>query len=287
MSAKQEEVPRRILVGYEGDGGGDAVALCHLLAGAGAERALLVHVVHHAGLPSRAYKRLDGEEGAPGDDFFAAAVERLDGLEVETRSYAGGSPARVLHDLAEQGECDLIVVGSPHRDGVLRGSVARSLLHGAPVPIAIAPLGYGGSEHGPLQRIAVGYDATEEAEEALRLAAALAREAGAGIEVLNVERPKNPPIAAFEYTLDFPEDPKEILERARHELGDLEAAAKVLTGTTAEALSEACASGVDLLCVGSRGYGAATRVLLGSVADELIVAAPVPLLIAARPGGEG
>ena len=50
---------------------------------------------------------------------------------------------------------------------------------------------------------------------------------------------------------------------------------------------EAVGSGVDLLCVGSRGYGAATRVLLGSVADELIVAAPVPLLIAARPGGEG
>jgi nucleotide-binding universal stress UspA family protein len=289
VSAEQAaEGPRRILVGYDGSGGArDAVALCRVLATAGAERTLLVHVLHHPGAPSIAYRRLSGAEQPPREDFFAAAVAELSGLEVETRAYVGGSPARVLNDLAEEGQCDLIVVGSPRRDrlgGVLLGSVARGLLHGAPIPIATAPPGYAAGEHVRLGKIAVGYDATEESRAALHYAEALARQAGAGIEVLTVERPRNPPIGALEYTLRLPEDPKPILEQARHELDPgLEVGARVLTGTTAAALSEACESGVDLLCVGSRGYGTAARVLLGSVSTQLVREAPSPLLIVPRP----
>lgn len=288
VAPEQRQGPRRILVGYDGsDGAGDAVALCRLLASAGAERALLVHVVPHPGAPSIAYRLLSGEEKELPEDFFAGAVAELSGLEVETRTYTGGSPGRVLNDLAEEGEFDLVVVGSPRRDhggGVLRGSVARSLLHGAPVPVATAPPGYAGEEHARLAKIAVGYDATAESEAALHYTEALAKEAGAGVEVLTVERPRNPPIGALEYTLDFPEEPKEILDQARHELEPgLEVSAKVLKGTTAAALSEACEGDVDLLCVGSRGYGTAARVLLGSVSTQLVREAPCPLLIVPRP----
>jgi nucleotide-binding universal stress UspA family protein len=285
---RQARIPRRVLVGYDGsDSAGDAVAFCRVLAGAGAERALLVHVVPHPGAPSLAYRLLSGEEEDRPEDFFAEASTALAGLGLAARTYVGGSPARVLHDIAEEGDSDLIVVGAPRPDGVggaVRGSVARSLLHGAPIPIAVAPPGYAKEERTELAKIAVGYDATEESEAALRYAAALAPAAGAGVEVLTVERPKNPPIGALEYTLDFPEDPKDVLGRARHQLDpELELSARVLKGTTAEALSEACATGVDLLCVGSRGYGTTARVLLGSVSAELVRAAPCPLLIVPRP----
>ncbi|HEX8752990.1 MAG TPA: universal stress protein [Solirubrobacterales bacterium] len=287
MAAEQGQGPRRILVGYDGsEGGKDAVALARTLAGGG-EHVLLVNVFHHRGAPSLAYRLLTGDEDAELSEFFDPAVAALPGLVVETRTYVGGSPGRILHDIAEDGQCDLVVLGTVQPNGAgraLRGSVARSLLHGSPVPIATAPAGYAASDH-RLTKIAVGYDAGEEARAALRYAETLALAGGAAVEVLTVEHPRNPPVAALEYQLDFPEDPKSILQQARAELDPaLEVTSRTLSGpTTAAALSEACDEGIDLLCVGSRGYGATARALLGSVAAELLREAACPLLIVPRP----
>jgi nucleotide-binding universal stress UspA family protein len=248
---------------------------------------LLVDVLPYPGPPSFVYRLLAGNERTLPDDFFEPAVAALSGLELETRAYVGASPARVLNDIAEGGEFDLIIVGSPrryHMGGAL-GSVGQALLHGAPIPIAAAPQGYAARDHGKLARIAVAYNATEESQAALRHAERLAQGTGAAIEVLTVERPLNPVGGPISHTMDLPEDPKSILTQARHEVDpSLQVDTRVLRGpTAAAALSKACEAGIDLLCVGSRGYGIVARVLLGSVSRQLTHEEPCPLLIVPRP----
>lgn len=288
MAEQGSGASRSILVGYDGsEGAKDAAALCRTLITAAAERVMLVDVLPKPGARSGAYRRLAPEEVELPEDFFAAAIADLTGVEVEIRVYLGDSPARVLDDLADQEGLDLLVIGSPGRDllgNTPRGSVARALLHGASVPVAVAPPGYAGRAAGSLATVAVAYDGTEEAQAALRSAAALAADAGARIEVLTVEHARNPVVSALTRQLDLPEDPQDILDQARHELDPaLEAGARVLHGEASVALEEACESGVELLCVGSRGYGTAARVLLGSVAGRLLHEGRVPLLIVPRP----
>lgn len=96
-----------------------------------------------------------------------------------------------------------------------------------------------------------------------------------------------PPVAlpgAVGYTPVNPPDPERIIEegvRAIESLAPVEG--RRLDGSPAPVLAEACEDGVDLLVVGSRGYGPAMRVLLGSVSTKLINSAPCPVLVVPRP----
>src|SRR5829696_1649192 len=75
---------------------------------------------------------------------LAAGLSDVD--EVEVRPLvANTSPAHALQETAEEEKAGIIVVGSSHtgRLGrVLPGSTAERLLHGAPCPVAVVPLGY-------------------------------------------------------------------------------------------------------------------------------------------------
>jgi nucleotide-binding universal stress UspA family protein len=55
-----------------------------------------------------------------------------------------------------------------------------------------------------------------------------------------------------------------------------------LDGDPASELTRECAEGVDLLVVGSRGYGPLARVLLGSVSRKVVQDAPCPVLVVRR-----
>jgi nucleotide-binding universal stress UspA family protein len=79
----------------------------------------------------------------------------------EMRMVSDSSPARGLQAIAEETGAALIVVGSSHRSGIGRvfaGSVAESLLAGAPVPGRRAS----GGQHrrAPRRPGRFGYDAT-------------------------------------------------------------------------------------------------------------------------------
>jgi len=56
----------------------------------------------------------------------------------------------------------------------------------------------------------------------------------------------------------------------------------VLEGPPAEVISEAIRGVIDLLVMGSRGYGPIRRALLGSVSEGLVRAATVPVLVMPR-----
>jgi nucleotide-binding universal stress UspA family protein len=275
------------MAGFDGsEGGRDALELARAM-GVGAEaEVLVVAVIPYGPLPVD-FEALESDAAAEAEPLFVEARKRLEGLRVQTRGFGGGSPAGVMTDIAEAGEIDLIVVGSPHRGAAGRaliGSVAENLLHGAPCPVVVAPRGYAGVSHEPFHRIAVAYDGTPEAKAALRRAEAIAVLSNATIEILTVVAPPVAMPGVVGYAPIDPPDPGKILNEAVHSVDDkLAATARRLDGPPASTLAEACVDGTDLLVVGSRGYGPVMRVLLGSVSTQLVHMATCPVLAVPRP----
>lgn len=281
----------KILVGYDGsDGGRDALELTRVVAETGGASVLLVTVLPYGPLPIP-YEILDEEEVERAGPLFEEARERLEGLDVETRAFGGGTPAGVVNDLAEKEGVDTIVVGSPHRGPVGRtliGSVADGLLHGAPCEVMVAPHGYGAAERVPFQTIAVAYDDTPESKAALARAEEIALGCRARIVIYTVSTPPAVVAGAIGYNPVVPPEGGKIVTRVVNEVDErLAASGRELNGVPAPAIVEACEeAGADLLVAGSRGYGPVMRVLLGSVSTQLAHRAPCPLLVVPRPRSE-
>lgn len=277
----------RLLVGFDGsDGGRDALELARTIGAPAGAGALVVAVIPYGPLPVD-FAKLEDEAAEEAEPLFAEARERLGGLEVECRGFGGGSAAQVMTDIAEAEQVDMIVVGSPHRDAVGRaliGSVAESLLHGAPCAVVVAPRGYASERHEPLLRIAVAHDGTPESKAALKRAEALAAQTHATIEVLTVLAPPATMPGVVGYVpVDSPEPDRIVNEAIKSVDSGLAATGRRLDGPPARTLAEACEDGADLLVAGSRGYGPVMRVLLGSVSTQLIHMAPCPVLVVPRP----
>ncbi len=249
--------PRQILIGFDrSSGADDAVALARVLAPEAS--AVLAHVLPHEDPIARHYKPLDYEDSPAAEGFFDEAIAALDGLKTEVRTFVGASPAHVLCDLAEDDDLDLVIVGSPHRGTLGRaliGSVAEALLHGARVPIVLAPRGYAKASHDSLHAIAVAYDGTAESDGALHQAEALALASGASLEVLTVVAPLAVVPNEVGQFRSPVEEPRAVIEKAIDDIDDaLEVHAHTLSGPVAETVANACKD-ADLLVAGSRDYG--------------------------------
>jgi nucleotide-binding universal stress UspA family protein len=238
---------------------------------------------------------LVGYDGSAGAEDALELTRVLDsigdgdllGVEVEPGGLNGNSPAAAIKDLAEDEDVDTIVLGSPHRGAVGRtliGSVAEAVLHGAPCETTIAPHGYADLGHGPFAAIAVAFDGTPEAKAALARARELAEASRAVLRILTVVVPPVALPAAVGYTPVNPSDPEKTIEEGHAAAGTaVPVDSRRLDGAPAATLAKACEDGVDLLVVGSRGYGPVARVLLGSVSTRLVETAPCPVLVVPRP----
>lgn len=291
---------RRILVGYDGSTqAGDALTLAGCLALAtGAD------IVAAAAYESEPY--LVRLEDVPVEVYIREHAERLadeaaqrlpDEVAVLSLAIAATSPAAGLNQLAASQEVDLLVIGSCHRGPVgrvLLGSTGARLMEAAPCAVAVAPLGFGARAGAGLRVLAAAYDGFPEAEVALRCAQSLARSLAAQLRVLAVASPPPPlPAAGSGFGgagLSYA-GLVEAIERAtrdglEHAVAELPESVRpsgeLLAGDPAVALAVAAEDGVDLLVMGSRGYGPFRRVLLGSVSARLINMAPCPVLVIPR-----
>ena len=95
--------------------------------------------------------------------------------------------------------------------------------------------------------------------------------------------PQNVIPGAGGYVPTVPPQPEKVLAGGMARVGSkVKAEGQRLDGPPAATLAAACEDDVDLLLVGSRGYGPTLRVLLGSVSAELIRKAPCPVLVTPR-----
>ncbi|MGZ8481918.1 MAG: universal stress protein [Candidatus Limnocylindria bacterium] len=280
-------------MGVDGsDASRDAIALADGLAGLTGSTLVLANVFPYDTSPSRTLNR-EFEEYLRED--ASAILEPLratvdDGVTVETRTVPNPSPAHGLHELAEREEAGLIVVGSTHtgRIGrVLPGSTATRLLHGSPCPVAVAPKGYA-DQPGRERAIGCGYDGSQASELALGIARRLAEATGVQLQLIRAFQPiayDIPPGSAAlggagSYNTVLRERAAEELNAAVERLdGDVDAHFEI--GDPAQVLADA-SEGLDLLLMGSRGYGPLHSVVVGGVAGRVVREAACPVIIFPR-----
>jgi nucleotide-binding universal stress UspA family protein len=272
-----------ILVGLDSDEGGqDAVALAKLLS-VGGGKLTLAHV----------YGPLPGGS-TPADE--AAEHERVDellemrraeaGIDAELRSYGSPSVGRGLHELAELTRADLLVIGSTRRGllgRVLIGDDTRAALNGAPCAVAIAPAGYC-RESAVMREVGVAYDGSPESGRALELARLVAAEHHSSLSAFHAVA--TPAYLSMGYLrssapVELVSIPREV-DQARERIAGLGGVEpRSAYGDPVEELTLYSAS-LDLLVVGSRGYGPLGRLVYGGVAQRLARTARCPLLVLTR-----
>ena len=277
----------RIITGIDGRAESrDAVQLSSELAagtGAGLE---LAAVLDYSPLPID----LEPYEVALRDHFeriFEQVSAHQPGLTYTAHRLTGPSPAGALSGLAEKLDPMMVVIGSTHRGRigrVLPGSLGDRLLGGGPAPVAIAPRGYAESTH-RIEKIGVGHDGREESSAALSFAAGIAPALGAGLRLIAVVPPPSSTLEAIVAPLGYQDALRERLEDALAEgeaacLG-IDTETSLLSGDPADTLAAESES-LDLIVVGSRGYGPIRRALLGDVNSSLTREAACPVIVVPR-----
>jgi len=210
--------------------------------------------------------------------------ERIEaGVKAELLSVVSASPGRGLHQQAEKQGADLLVVGSCRHGALGRamlGDDTRAALNGAPCAVAIASVGYA-ARRAPIAKVGVGYNGSPESDAALAVARALAAPTGATVHALEVV---SIPSLAYGGLMApaIGESIDALLQEASSRMAQLsDVEGRAVYGLAGEELA-AFGDEVDILVVGSRGYGPVRRLVLGTTSDYLERHARCPLLVLPR-----
>lgn len=248
----------------------DAIALARIVAGAAGGDLLLVHAYPYDLLPLEGTVTEVQVIEDLRDDAAAFATALRDELApgAATKVLPDTSPGRALHDVCEQVDAGLLVLGSHRRSASGRtaaGGTARAALHNAPCPVLVAPRGVAATGRFSVATIGVGFDGAAESRHALAVARDVAQATGAQIVLLTAVGRSDDAAAAREQMTEAGGGlPVEVLE-----------------GKAADALL-ARAEELDLLVLGSRGRGPVRRLLLGSTSERVVRDAGSAVLVVPR-----
>ncbi len=279
------EMFENVIVGVDGrPNGRDAIALASRLVGPKG-KLTLAHI--HPGAARPVHATTPGLLSAEREASHELLErERTDAdVQAELVSYAASTPGRGLHDLAEENQGDLLVVGSCSRGPagrVLLGDDTRGALNGAPCAVAIAARGY--AEHPlPVAAIGVGYDGSTESEIALAKARELAAGNRAVVRALEVVSIPNYAFTGFGAPA-LGDSIETMISEAEERMSQIDGVeGRAVYGLSGEELA-AFGEEVQLLVVGSRGYGPMKRLILGSTSDYLERHARCSVLVLPRAG---
>jgi nucleotide-binding universal stress UspA family protein len=204
-----------------------------------------------------------------------------------------GFPARALHEIAEREDASLVIIGSSARGRLgrlLPTAVTDRLLHGAPCPVAVAPVGYSleDSANGP-RLIGVAFTDTPDGRAALSAACQLATRARALVRVVTVAEPLHAlttnmldPMALEGVRGERDAAAEATLRRGLDAVSPgRSAGGEILSGDPPDALA-AVSANVGLLVCGSRGYGPLRTLVLGGTSHALVRKAACPVLVVPR-----
>ncbi len=261
-----------LVVGYAPDGRGGAVLqLAGMLARSAQEDLVVCAVVPSPwpGEPTQVeseYRRLlDGMARAA----LERARERLPG-DVAAASlvhHARSAPAGLL-EVAERREAAMIVVGTSGHPAI--GSVTARLLHGSPVPVALAPHAFRARPGARVERVTAAFGGSEGLVGA---AASLAARLRAPLRIASFAVPAHGSFGG------------ELVERRVQEIGTVAGQGLAVVGhgsSWEEAIDDVEWRDGDVLVVGSSSAAPAARVFLGSRASRIIRHSPVPVLVVPR-----
>jgi nucleotide-binding universal stress UspA family protein len=182
-----------------------------------------------------------------------------------------GSPAASIVEVAGRLEVDVVMIGTHGRTGLralLMGSVAREVLRHAPCPVLCvtpdATLSGGSTQ----RRIVCAVDFSECSRRAMEVAADLARHLACELILFHASATREESESALE------EWKVKAEERAGFAVATAIARGAGAPPILAFAREQAC----ELVVVGTHGQTGLLRVLMGSVAEAIVRAAPCPVL---------
>jgi nucleotide-binding universal stress UspA family protein len=218
-----------------------------------------------------------------------------------TTTLREGKPAEEISDVAGEQDADLIVIGRQGMTGLgkhLLGGVTEQVLRRSDVPVFVVPDGDRVSgAHSGYSRILIPTDGSENADAATPHGAAIARNLGSTIHVLNVVdlQAAGGMFSAGGLEAEFVERlEKRGREAVEGVADDVREAAPELDVETAvertrshegapvgvrEYVEE---SGIDLIVMGTHGRSNLERQLFGSVASTVLRTVDVPVLVVKR-----
>jgi nucleotide-binding universal stress UspA family protein len=215
---------------------------------------------------------------------LADAVSRQD-PELDVASRVVHAPlARCVHG---EDEKVLVVVaaGDPASDGL--NDTAQEIIRTCGIPVLLAR-----PEMAllPIRRVLVTLDGSGFSEEALVPAIDLARATGARLTLLEVVT-RHSGLVRLLYPAERSAEAAEanlraVADRVPPELGTVDVRVVEHASATGGILAEARAAEADVVVIATHGRGGLRRLLLGSVAETVVKAAPVPVLVF-RPQGMG
>ncbi len=265
------------------------------LAGPLQARVVVVHVHPYGSisgvLSEGKYERLVREVAE--STFFQLKDQLEDGREREMRVVSARSPAAGLSQIAKREQASLIVVGPSRRAGLGRvrpGSVGERLLSGASSPVGVAPRGYAQADRS-LGVIGCAFDGSPESHLAVDWASDLASASAGRLVVVSAHTPMV--FGHIPAGLPSPESVNQVLRRElRQEQQQVIAAHDqqaegVFTDGDAATVLERVSEDVDLLVLGSRGYGPLRATVLGSVSQQVLRNAACPVVVTPRGVGAG
>lgn len=202
-----------------------------------------------------------------------------------------GRPASEIVDEARAFEPDLVVVGSRGHgpiESMLLGSVSAEVVDHAPCPVLVV-------RDAPLRSVVLAEDGSDSARSAADVLEAWPVFRGLPLTVLSVAETRLPTAAGMtpglydEVLTSYAESVDEAVRQARamaaaaaERLGRAGFAARAANseGDAAHEIVEyAKAHGAGLVVVGTRGHTGLARVLLGSVARNVLLHAPCSVLV--------
>jgi nucleotide-binding universal stress UspA family protein len=280
-----------IIIGFDGsDRAQDALALGRTLSDAFESRLIVAY--HPASLVELRGSDICEQTNPEAEGVLAHARTLLGERAAEYLLIDGSSPSWGLYRLAVEEKADLLVLGSCRRGAIGRvvlGSVGERLIHGAPCAISVAPHGYGHDANAQLGNVGVGYVDEPEGHAALHFAHELAQRTGSHLEVISglsfMPAAAGAGIGGYGAGDVFQarhQAAEKVLARAVEEIGDdVAVTSRLIEGEPPRALIER-SKDLDLLILGSRGYGPIHYVLVGSVSEHLMRKAACPVLVIPR-----
>ncbi len=197
----------------------------------------------------------------------------------------GDSEARTLIDASVEMDAAALVIGATNSGLFKRftiGSVAGALLHSAPLPVALAPHGYRRTE--PITRMSCGFGTRPGADELLDVAVESARDRGLPLRLVSL------------LALDGGDSP-ELLDAAWMHAAQRIAAVEsssadalvpepeivVAKGRTIEeAVDRLDWEDGEILLIGSSRLAQHRATFLGTTANRILRALPVPMIVVPR-----
>lgn len=205
-----------------------------------------------------------------------------------------GNPASTIVDYADQYDLDLIVMPTHGRDGLSRyliGSVSEKVVRLSSVPVLTARMQPDEELRFPYENLLVATDGSEGATRAAQHGLSLAAALGAAVHLLSVVDDDSLGLDVRSVTGSENEraasDAVDDLADEADARGVTDVVRHVEHGSPVETILECVEEyDVDAVVMGTTGRRGTDRILLGSVAEKTVRAAPVPVITVRGDGNE-